>query len=230
MELNLDEANKRLLRLEPEEIIQSAYLNFRERLVLATSFGAESAIMINMVTKIIPRIPVVFIDTGYHFPETHTFKRELADRFKLNLEVVSAEMSPYDMERCYGNLWEQGDEGKKRYNQLRKIEPMNSKLKLLGAEAVLYGVRFAQTKNRASLRILEQNEQGIYHIHPILRWSDQLARVYMRVHDLPLHPLVEKGYHSIGDTHSTVQGEGRSGRLLGEKMECGLHLRATTHL
>jgi phosphoadenosine phosphosulfate reductase len=227
MEINLIEANERLSYQEPEAIIQSAYENFGNGLVLASSFGAESAIMIHMVTRIVPKISVVFVDTGYHFGETLIFMRQLVIRFKLKLCMTSSIASPAEMEAIHGKLWEQGDEGRALYQKLRKLDPMKVALKHLKAEAVIFGVRAEQTAHRSTLRILERNEEGISHIHPILNWTRKQAHTYMVIHNLPFHPLVSQGYESIGDIHSTVRGPGRSGRILGEKMECGLHLRST---
>ena len=142
--------------------------------------------------------------------------------WNLNLKTYAATMSPEAMEARFGKLWEQGDVGKAHYHRIRKIRPKQRALRELGAKAVLSGVRADQTENRARLNVVELAPNGIYEIHPLLGWTQREVEAYFLIHSLPRHPLVAKGYSSIGDTHSTRRGEGRAGRLLGAGMECGV--------
>lgn len=212
-----------------EELIRWGVKEFGRGLVLSSSFGADSALMLHLVTSIVPGIRVVFIDTGYLFPETYRFAEELRERFDLELVVYGPKMSTARQEALYGQLWEQGDEGVKRYLQMNKVEPMQRALQELRVTAWLAGLRADQTEHRQGLAKVGVQD-GRVKIHPILDWSKDQIEDYFRTHDLPRHPLYDQGYKSIGDWHSTIPvaaGEDdRAGRFLGAKKECGLHLSA----
>lgn len=208
----------------PEQIIQDAAETFKKGLVMTSSFGADSAMMLHMVTGLVPKIPVILINTGYLFPETEKFILRLTEKFRLNLKIFSSRETPESFERTYGRLWEKGEEGIRQYNNLQKVLPMQNALRFLKAKAVISGVRSEQTENRASLKKVEYTDDGLYRIYPILSWDTTEVEEYFKKHNLPRHPLVAQGYESIGDTHSTIPGKGREGRLLGVKQECGIHL------
>lgn len=211
------------------ELIDWAYKRYGSSLALSSSFGADSAVMIHLAVQVAPNIPVIMIDTGHLFPETYRFAEELTKRFGLNLVVYSAEMSTARQHALYGDLWEQGDEGVKRYLAINKVEPMKRALTNLGINAWMAGIRAEQTDHRKNLPkvgILD----GRVKVHPILDWDNAQVENYLQTHNLPRHPLYYQGYKSIGDVHSTlpvVEGQdARAGRLLGSKKECGLHLSA----
>lgn len=197
---------------------------FGSGLVMTSSFGADSALMLKMVTQIIPTIPVILIDTGYLFPETYRFAIELTRKMKLNLKVYSSLYSPLQFEKFFGKCWEDGEEGLKNYNSIMKVQPMEVALRGLGATAVISGVRAVQTENRSKMEIVDLGQGNFFRIHPILDWTDEMVLKYFQKEGLPRHPLINEGYESIGDTHSTIPGKGREGRLLGVKKECGIHL------
>ncbi|MDO8482801.1 MAG: phosphoadenylyl-sulfate reductase [bacterium] len=220
--MNLNKLNAELATKTPEEIIRWAREHFGIGLVMTSSFGAESAMLLFMATKVVPQIPVILIDTGYLFRATHAFKKRLRNMWNLNLKTYSAVISPAVMEEKFGRLWEKGEAGKAHYHRIRKVRPKQRALRELGAKAVLSGVRADQTENRSKLNTVELNPQGVYEIHPLLKWTRREIGGYFLIHELPYHPLVERGYGSIGDTHSTVRGEGRSGRILGARVECGV--------
>lgn len=208
------------------ELVHWAHQTFGDDLVLSSSFGADSAVMLHLVTRVIPGIRVVLIDTGYLFPETYQFVEELRQRLDFQLVVAAPAMTAGRQEALYGKLWEQGEEGLQKYLQINKVEPMERALRETGARAWLAGLRADQTEHRRSLPRVGQ--QGAYtKIHPILDWSRQDVESYLQDHSLPRHPLLARGYRSIGDWHSTVPSLGddeRSGRNLGQKKECGIHL------
>jgi phosphoadenosine phosphosulfate reductase len=226
-DIELDRVNAQLADASAEQAIQWAVEQFGDQLVMTSSFGAQSAVMLHLATRAAPDIPVIFIDTGYLFPETYRFADELTRRLGLNLKVYQSNISPARMEALHGPLWEKGLEGMNRYDQLRKVEPLQHALADLGASAWLAGLRKQQTNHRSNLRKLEK-QAGIFKLHPILDWSTRQVHEYLKAHDLPYHPLYEQGYMSIGDTHSTrpitdAEHE-RAGRFRGLKQECGLHL------
>ncbi|MEX0325254.1 MAG: phosphoadenylyl-sulfate reductase [Puniceicoccaceae bacterium] len=209
-----------------ESRISWALERWGEKLVLSTSFGVQSAVMLHLATRAWRDIPVVFVDTGYLFPETYRFAEELAERFSLNLQVATPLWTPARQEAVHGKRWEQGLEGLEAYNLDNKVEPMNRALQELGAEAWLSGLRRVQSKSRANLPVV-QNQKRTVKIHPIVDWTEKEIYTYMTKHDLPFHPLWEKGYVSVGDVHSTRPLEAgmsdEDTRFGGLKRECGLH-------
>ncbi len=202
--------------------------NIDDGLILSTSFGSQSALMLHLITSVLPNIKVVFIDTGYLFKETYKFSDELSKRLNLNLHIYSPSISCARFESLEGRVWENGIEGHKRYNKIFKIDPMEKALKELNVSCWISGIRKEQTKNRDSLKIIEKYSNSIDKIHPILDWTTKDVHEYLVKHNLPYHPLYELGYKSIGDIHSTRRielGENdRDGRFVNGIQECGLHL------
>jgi phosphoadenosine phosphosulfate reductase len=227
---DLDRKNRALGASTPEELIKWASDHYGDKLIASTSFGATSAVMLHLVHEIAPRTPIVCVDTGYFFPETYQFAEELTKRLALDVRFYSAQMSPARQEALYGKLWEQGEEGVERYLQINKVEPMQRAIRELGAEAWMAGLRSEQTEHRAGLRRIDRQDSRLK-LHPILHWTAEEMIAYMERHDLPYHPMVEQGYRSIGDHHSTIpttaEMDPRDGRILGKTRECGLHLPLT---
>lgn len=210
-----------------EDLVRWAARRFGRDLVLSSSFGADSAVMLHLVSQIIPGVRVLFIDTGYLFPETYTFAEQLREKLNFELVVYSPLITAARQEALYGKLWEHGDDGIARYLEINKVEPMQRALRELGVKAWLAGLRGGQTEHRKNLSRVGFQD-GCVKIHPLLHWSRKNVDEYIEAHELPKHPLVAQGYRSIGDWHSTIpvldgQDE-RAGRLLGAKKECGLHL------
>ncbi|HEY4990431.1 MAG TPA: phosphoadenylyl-sulfate reductase [Opitutaceae bacterium] len=195
-------------------------------LVLSTSFGAQAAVMLHLATRLAPDIPVVFVDTGYLFPETYRFADELTKRLRINLKVYRALESPAWIEARHGRLWENGADGLAAYNQIAKVEPMQRALTELGAHAWLAGLRRVQSSTREQLTVLSEQD-GRAKILPIVDWSDRDVGRYLAENDLPYHPLWEKGYVSIGDVQTTrpltADLTPEETRFFGLKRECGLH-------
>jgi phosphoadenosine phosphosulfate reductase len=223
---DLARLNEKLEQTSAADRVAWALEEYRPRIVLSTSMGAQAAVSLHLVTQLWPEVPVVLVDTGYLFPETYRFTDELAARLKLNLKVYRAEESPASQEARYGREWEQGLEGLERYNRRNKVEPMQRALRELDARAWITGLRRQQASSRAQLGVLAV-QNGIVKVQPIVDWTDRDVFQYLKKHDLPYHPLWEKGYLSIGDTHSSRPvSEGVSeeeSRFFGLKRECGLH-------
>jgi phosphoadenosine phosphosulfate reductase len=232
LNLDLPTLNANLQQAEALEIIEWAAQIFGLGLVMSTSFGIQAAVMLHLATRVLPNIPVIWVDTGYLPPATYRFAEQLIQDLNLNIQVYQSPMSPARMEAIHGRLWQQSEvESLNRYDQLRKVEPMQRALLDLGATAWLAGLRAEQTQHRQTLSIVEQ--QGtLYKVLPILNWSTADIHAYLQDHNLPYHPLKEKGYATVGDWHSsrpmTDQDEHeRQTRFQGMKQECGLHLPAT---
>ena len=193
---------------------------------MSSSFGAQAAVLLHMVTRQKPDIPVVLIDTGYLFPETYRFADELTERLKLNLQVFRPLVSRAWMEARHGRLWEQGLVGIEQYNSLRKVEPMKRALKELGVGTWFTGLRRDQSGSRNRTPIVQQRGPRLK-VSPIADWSDRQVWHYLQAHDLPYHPLWHQGYVSIGDVHTTTRWEpgmkAEDTRFFGLKRECGIH-------
>lgn len=209
-----------------EARVEWAQATYGDGLVMTTSFGVQAAVMLHLVTRIVPEIPVVFIDTGYLFPETYRFADELTRRLRLNLRTYVPAVTAARQEALHGKLWEQGLEGLERYNRINKVEPMDRAVRELGARAWLAGLRRSQSGSRENLRVV-QAQKRVVKVHPILDWDNRQVHRYLTEHGLPYHPLWEQGYVSLGDWHSSTplqpgmtEEQTRFGRL---KRECGLH-------
>jgi phosphoadenosine phosphosulfate reductase len=228
-ESSIAEMNQQIADADAIRVVQWAVDTFQEGLVMSTSFGIHSAVMLHMVTQIVPDIPVIWVDTGYLPSSTYLFAEELTETLKLNLKVYQSPISPARMEALYGRLWAQNDvESLNRYDQIRKVEPMQRALRELGATAWIAGLRSSQTDHRKSLERV--NLQGsIYKILPILNWTSKQVYEYLMAYNLPYHPLFDEGYVTVGDWHSsrplTAADENeRDTRFQGLKQECGIHL------
>ena len=226
---SLEQVNQTLEKANAQQVVEWAADTFGEGLVMSTSFGIQAAVMLHLVTQVVPDVPVIWIDTGYLPAETYRFADELSDRLKLNLKVYQSPLSPARMEALYGKLWNQHDvDALNRYDFIRKVEPMQRALKELQATAWLAGLRRQQTEHRQALPKVElQGEQ--YKIYPILTWNSRDIYHYLTAHDLPYHPYFDKGYVTVGDWHSSrpvMAGDDseRDSRFHGLKQECGLHL------
>jgi phosphoadenosine phosphosulfate reductase len=193
---------------------------------LTSSFGAQAAVSLHLVTRADPTIPVILIDTGYLFPETYQFIEQLTQQLALNIQRFASPQPVAEFEAQYGKLWEQGREGLDQYLELRKVEPMRRALKTLGINTWFAGLRRSQAESRAKLNPLEVRD-GRFKVHPIFDWSDRDVYLYLKANGLAYHPLWEQGYVSIGDWHSTKAlhevDSAEELRFAGLKRECGIH-------
>ena len=218
-----------LLPLNAGERLKALHAHFGEGLVASTSFGLQSAVMLDLIARHAPAVPVVFIDTGYHFPETYRYAEELVSRLGTDLRIYLPKYSAARMEALHGRLWEQGKEGLDRYGIITKVEPMDRALRELGATAWISGLRRSHSSTRSG-RPLAERQNRMTKVYPILDWADAQVAAYMHERSLPPHPLEAQGYVTMGDWHSTVPaaqaGDAESTRFNGQKYECGLHLES----
>ncbi|MFK7820069.1 MAG: phosphoadenylyl-sulfate reductase [Planctomycetaceae bacterium] len=212
-----------------QTLLQWARRRFGRKLVMSTSFGTQSAVTLHLATQIDPNVPVVWIDTGYLPKETYQYATTLTRELGLNLHHYESHLSPFDMEKQYGRLWEGDDEADLNlYDQIRKVEPMQRALNELNAEGWVSGLRTQQTEFRQRLPAIRKTNDGRYRIYPILKWSSLDVQEYMKSIGLPQHPLTANGYATVGDTHSSrpvskYDKHERDTRFRGRKQECGLH-------
>lgn len=222
--------NRWLATMSAQERIAWAFESLAGPHALSTSFGVQSAVSLHLLTQAKPDIPVILVDTGYLFPETYRYADDLVQRFGINLKVYRPQIGIAWMEARFGKLWENGVDGLQRYNQLRKVEPMQRALRELGVRSWFAGLRRTQAPSRAGIEFLELRD-GRWKLHPIADWDDLDIASYALQHDLPEHPLSQRGYVSVGDVHTTQpieDGDASKARFFGLVRECGLHFDPPT--
>ncbi len=222
----LERLNQKLEGLSAEQRIEWALYSLPGNHIMTSSFGIQGALMLHLVSRIAPGIPVVLVDTGYLFPETYRFIDQLVERLQLNLHVYHPEQSPAWQESRYGRLWEQGLSGIEHYNRINKVEPLQRALKSLDAGSWFAGLRRQQSDSRSSLPVVRVQD-GRFKIHPVIDWHNRDVHRYLQQHGLPYHPLWDKGYVSVGDVHTSRPLElgmrEEETRFFGLKRECGIH-------
>lgn len=204
-------------------------LDTPRRPAVSCSFQAGGVVLIHMLRRYEPDIPILFVDTGYHFPETLQFRDELATAWNLNLWTLAAGSSVGEQEAEYGPLNRTDPD---RCCDLRKVDPLYRALD--GFDMWFTGLRREQAVTRADTRPIERkllpSGKVIDKVNPLAEWSWNDVVDYSRRHFLPRHPLYEQGYQSIGCAPCTISSSGtpgRAGRWAGlDKTECGLHIRA----
>jgi phosphoadenosine phosphosulfate reductase len=231
-DLHHDPLNAMFEKSHPSKVIEWAMAQFDGDVVLSSSFGAESAVSIHLATQLKPDIKIIFVNTGYLFPETHQFMEQLRRRFNLNVWTYRTRNDPIAWLREHG-------EGDPTFRKdvdaccaANKTEPMVRAMAELSPRAWLRGIRRSQSESRKGARFIEWDRHyRNYAISPILNWGSREIHQYMKQHDLPYHPLYEKGYASIGCnplscTRPIQLGEdSRAGRWAGSgKVECGVNL------
>ncbi len=210
--------------MTPQDILRDAIRNqFFGDITLSSSFGADSAVLLHMVSEIDPALPVIFLDTDRHFFQTLQYRDELAKRLGLtNIIVLKADADEAATEDAKGTLWRTAPN---QCCDLRKVRPLDRLME--GYGAWISGRKRHQARTRANLPIVEWDGRH-FKLNPLAAWAQADLDAYFTAHDLPPHPLVEQGFQSIGCftcTKPVEQGaDARSGRWAGtEKVECGIH-------
>ncbi len=209
------------------ERIKWLYETYGDRVMASTSFGLQAAVMLHLISENALKMPVVFVDTGYLFPETYKYIETLQEKLNVDLRVYNPKLTAARQEALYGKLWEQDGDGNTKYGIINKVEPLDRAIKEIGADIWLSGLRRAQSSTRKERPFAEQQSSTIK-VYPILDWEDAQVNAYFAMNDLPRHPLESQGYVTMGDYHSTIPvTDGMSAeetRYGGQKYECGLHL------
>jgi phosphoadenosine phosphosulfate reductase len=198
------------------------------RFAVTSSFGAESAVLLHMLSQVAPDVPVLFLDTGLHFSETIDYRRRLAWDLGLTVEDVHPRLTPAEQAQRYGDAL--FDRDPDACCGMRKTEPLRRAL--VDRDGWATGVRRVQTPERATTPVVEarrHDDRWLVKVAPLAAWSDEAVIEYQRVHDLPFHPLLRAGYRSIGCAPCTAPvaagQDARAGRWSAfAKTECGLHL------
>jgi len=225
-ESELEQLNRRFESDSPERIIQWALDRFRPRIALTSSFQTESVVLLHMVSEIDRTVPVLFLETGWHFQETLEFKHEITKRLGLtNVRDLKADPKVHEAFNAqHGGVPYERDPD--ACCALNKVEPLAEAMK--GLAAWISGIRRSQSRARGDIKIVEEYQNGIFKINPLANMTSGDIWWYLKEHGLPKHPLFDKGYLSIGCWPCTkpVQpgDDERSGRWAGtEKTECGIH-------
>jgi phosphoadenosine phosphosulfate reductase len=211
--------NEKYHALSVEERIKALYTDFAgDRIMLTSSFAATSAFFLHLFSRLAPHQAVFFIDTGYHFQETLDYKQYLTELYRLNVVDIRAEDWKHDF-TTREKTWENDPDF---CCSINKVEPLDAIKQDYDVWAS--GLMRWQTEHRSALDVFEERN-GIIKFYPLVDVTKDERDDYIREHDLPFHPLVIKGYSSIGCSHCTVPGDDRSGRWNNcPKTECGLHL------
>lgn len=239
-ERHLRYLNKTLAKLPPKKILEWAMVTLPD-LHQITSFGLTGLVILDMISKISQEyaeenetapqhlVPLIFFDTLYHFPETLSLANNAASRYRTELNVFKPLdcVSAHDFEQKYGTkLWETDES---TYDYLVKVEPSRRAYRELGIKAIITGRRRSQKGERESINILEIEEgTGLLKLNPLAHWDFSRVLTYIRANEVPYNKLIDQGYRSIGDWHSTRPtndpSNERDGRWEGKtKTECGLH-------
>jgi phosphoadenylyl-sulfate reductase (thioredoxin) len=212
----------------PEEILAALAPRFADRIALACSFGEEDCVLVDMIARHRLPVAVFTLDTGFLFPETQVLWSRLEERYGIRITAAPAELPALD--RTSPMPWEQDPDA---CCQARKVAPLRAKLASLGAWVT--GIRRDQTAERAAATVVEWDARfGLVKVNPLATWTAAQVADYARRHEVPLNPLHERGYPSIGCapcTSPVKPGEDpRAGRWRGrEKTECGLHADRPSH-
>lgn len=211
--------NKKYKPLTVKQRIEALYKDFDvSEVMLTSSFAATSALLLKIVSDVNKEQEVFFIDTGYHFPETLTYQKQLSSLYHLNVKSISA-LKEEHLFTVKDKTWEKNPDFCCSINKVKPLDIIKSKYSVW-----ISGLMEWQSDHRSSLDIFELRGE-ILKFYPLLDVSKEARDVYIKKLDLPFHPLVAKGYHSIGCKHCTLPGEDRSGRWNNNpKTECGLHL------
>ena len=208
----------------PQQIIIWAVETFAPHIALSSSFQTQSLPLLHMVSRVYPAMRIFFLNTGYHFWDTLIFREQLTREWNLNVVDLYRDSRWELFRRRFGRELPQVDPNLCCF--IHKVQPMQRAL--VGLRAWITGIRRDQTQTRAQARIIELQEDGLIKFNPLLNWHASDISAYRTLHSLPEHPLLQKGYRSIGCAPCTLpvdpSDDERAGRWAGTgKTECGLH-------
>jgi phosphoadenosine phosphosulfate reductase len=212
----------------PQDLLGYAIEKYHPRIVLACSFGAEDVVLVDMVHRIDPSVPLFYLDTDFLFSETYATRDRVIERYGLKpAQVIQVKslLTPQKQAEEYGDtLWTRDPD---RCCQLRKVEPLTRVLR--GYEAWITGIRRDQAPSRANAGLIEWDQKfGLVKVNPLARWTWTDVWTYIKVYEVPYNPLHDQNYPSIGCTYCTAPvasgDDPRAGRWKNfAKTECGLH-------
>lgn len=212
-----------------QQLIRQSLAQSAGRPCVTSSFQADCVALVDLIVTERPDVPVLFLDTGYHFAETYAYRDEIAKRFNLNLTNLQAQKTVAQQESEFGILYETAPD---KCCGFRKVEPLFSGLS--GYDTWFTALRRDQSPTRANLEesapFALPDGAAIQKVSPLAAWTMKDVWAYLKSRNIPVMPLYDNGYTSIGCAPCTVlptlDGNDRSGRWGGKKLECGIHIQA----
>jgi phosphoadenosine phosphosulfate reductase len=202
-------------------------LEGQPRVCLTCSFQAEDMVTLHLLRERIPAVPVLFLETGYHFQEVYRYREEMTAKYGLNLVNVMPKRTVAEQEAQFGLLYQSQPD---QCCKLRKVGPLFDAL--ADYDVWFTGLRRVQSPTRANLQAIDTfplpTGKKLLKVSPLADWTDKEVWGFAREHEIPLLPLYLAGYTSIGCEPCTAlpaeSGNARSGRWAGRKLECGIHI------
>lgn len=230
----LQAAREALGEADAEQVIAWAAQRFGPRAVIASSFGAEDVVLIDLAARIAPELEVFTLDTGRLHPETYEVMEALRARYRFTLRVYAPDQAKVEALEQHKGLFSfrESLENRKECCAIRKVEPLARALK--GREAWLTGLRREQSPTRSGVEVIEVDaaHDGIWKLNPLAAWTERQVWDHIREHRVPYHALHDRGFPSIGCAPCTravkPYEDVRAGRWWWEQpehKECGLHAR-----
>lgn len=215
----IERLNAKYKELSIEKRIEEIYNDFEvEEIMLTSSFAATSAFLLKLFSDVNKKQPVFFIDTGYHFEDTLKYKEKLTEAYGLNVLSISALKEEHEFTQK-DETWKKDPDFCCHINKVKPLDIIKKNYSLW-----VSGLMEWQSDHRATLNIFENRGETLK-FYPLLDVTKEERDAFIKEHQLPNHPLLARGYQSIGCTHCTSPGEERSGRWNNHpKTECGLHL------
>ncbi len=216
------------MKTAPAEQVISEVLHERPGLACVTSsFQTECVVLVHMLIRHQPRIPVLFLDTGYHFAETYAYRDRMAAEWNLNLVNLIPRLTVSEQEGQFGILYESAPD---RCCGMRKVEPLFAGLEPY--DIWFTALRRDQSPTRANLKLVDDfrlpNGKLLTKVSPLADWTTRDVWTYLKEHGIPPLPLYDRGFTSIGCEPCTTvpldPDNPRSGRWAGQKLECGIHI------
>ena len=204
----------------PLEVLRWAVDRFSPRFAITASM--QDTVLLHMISRVDRDVPVVFLDTGYHFPETIGTADAAEAVYDLNLLRIRPQLTVEQQDEAFGpRLYERDPD---LCCRMRKVKPLEAAMR--GYDAWASGVRRDDSNSRSTARLVEWDERkGKVKINPLVAWSQAQIDEYIAANGVLVNPLMSEGYGSVGCSTCTLPGAGREGRWSGQnKVECGLHL------
>lgn len=225
----LEQVYRQAERWSAKDVLRWAFATYGTGVAIASAFGTEGMVTIDLAASISPRLRVFTLDTGYLFPETCKLMKQVERRYGLRVTRLLPSLTPQMQAGIHGaDLWNRDPESCCR---MRKVEPLQQHLSQL--QAWITAIRRDQTPARAQAGKVEWDSNfNLVKVNPLADWTAEMVWAYIRSNHLPYNPMHDQGYPSIGCTHCTrpvMPGEPvRAGRWPGSaKTECGLHRKGT---
>jgi len=233
MDKIVNSLNSRFQDEKPEEVLNFFLDEYKDRIGLASSLGAEDQVLTHMLVSLHPSPRIFTLDTGRMFPETYDLIERTCARYRIKIDIYSPNAQLVErMVNSKGiNLFYYSVENRKECCGVRKIEPLKRAFK--GLDVWICGLRREQSVTRKTMQLVEWDEgNGLIKINPLINWTNENVWTYIREHNVPYNVLHDKGFPSIGCqpcTRAIEPGEDiRAGRWWWENpesRECGLHKR-----